>query len=57
MKTISFAAFLLKHKSTLVETIQHNLQNRSELSDADIKAHVLKDADLKAWAISLGVKC
>ena len=57
MKAISFAYFLLKHRSTLIETIQCKLHNRSELSDADIKTHVLKDADLKAWAKSLGVKC
>ena len=55
MKT--FAAFLLKHKATLVETIQRKLNNRSELSDADIKAFVKQAGDLKAWAQSLGVRC
>ena len=56
-KTVSFPAFISKHRDTLVATIQRKTKDKSELSDIQIKAFVLGNADLKAWAKSLGVSC
>ena len=58
MKTkLSFPAFIAKHRGTLLATIQKKRKDKSELSDEQIKGCVREDADLRAWAKSLGVSC